>query len=74
MQFGFFEIEYVTLAVAAVPVTPVGSGGIEILNVKSEVCWLRSTAGRVIVVMLGTASDGPLRTIVLGSMAMFVTL
>jgi len=73
VQLGFFEIEYVTLAVVAVPVTPAGKAGIAILNVKSEVCWLRSTAGRVIVVMLGTASDGPLMTIVLGSMAMFVT-
>jgi hypothetical protein len=72
-QFGFLEIEYVTLAVAAEPVTPAGSGGIAILNVKSDVCWLKSTAGRVIVVMLGTASDGPLRTIVPGSVAMFVT-
>ena len=70
---GFFEIEYVTLAVVDEPLTPAGSGGIAIRNVKSDVCWLKSTAGKVIVVMLGTASDGPLMTIALGSMAMFVT-
>jgi hypothetical protein len=59
--------------VVAEPVTPAGSGGIAILKVKSEVCWLKSAAGRVIVVMLGTASEGPLITIALGSTTMLVT-
>src|SRR6184192_51561 len=53
--FGFREIEYLTVALATEPETPLGYG-IATWNVASEVLLLRSTSGTVLLEAPAAAS------------------
>src|SRR5437773_12333263 len=70
--FGFLEIEYLTVALATEPETPLGYG-IATWNVASEVLVLRSTGGRVMRSTRPTATGSPLITMVTGAIVIAVT-